>query len=242
MVEHSVGVTCSALANLSPDGRSAFLQEAIRAFNNSLQVFTRTAFPYYHALVKHNLGLAHESQGGTANLRRAVACFEDALAVLDTRLHAEVWKQAYASLERVEKALATVAPGMSRIDHFAALLAVANFEERTVLVRERMFRLLAQPAARAMTAVAELVRAVGLLGYDEARKVDEVVMKLVIELPQDAQSLALRAIIAGNASIEDEDARLDADRAVDQAIGDALGGPQRVAVRDFMAAEGWERP
>jgi tetratricopeptide (TPR) repeat protein len=242
MVEHSVGVTCSALANLSPDGRSAFLQEAIRAFNNSLQVFTRTAFPYYHALVKHNLGLAHESQGGTANLRRAVACFEDALAVLDTRLHAEVWKQAYASLERVEKALATVAPGMSRIDHFAALLAVANLEERTVLVRERMFRLLAQPAPRDMTSVAELVRAIGLLGYDEARKVDEVVMKLVIELPQEVQRLALRAIIAANASIEDEDVRLDADRAIDQAIGDALGGPQRVAVRDFMATEGWERP
>ena len=68
------------------------------------------------------------------------------------------------------------------------------------------------------------------------------VMKLVIELPQDQQSLALRAIIAGNASIEDEDIRLDADRAIDQAIGDALGGPQRVAVRDFMTGEGWERP
>jgi tetratricopeptide (TPR) repeat protein len=243
MVEHSVGVTCSALAKLSPDdGRPAFLQEAIRAFNNSLQVFTRTSFPYYHALVKHNLGLAHESLGGTANLRRALGCFEDALAVLDTRLHAEVWKQAYASLERVEKALAAVAPGMTRIDHFAALLAVAGMEERIILVRERVFRLLAQPAPTNMTGVAELVRAIGLLGYDDARKIDEALMKLVIELPQDQQSLALRAIIAGNASIEDEDLRLDADRAIDQSIGDALGGPQRVAVRDFMAAEGWERP
>ena len=45
MVEHSVGVGCSALANLSPDGRSAFLQEGIRAFNNSLRVFTRSSFP-----------------------------------------------------------------------------------------------------------------------------------------------------------------------------------------------------
>ena len=60
MVEHSVGVTCSALAKLSDEGRSAFLQEAIRAFTNSLDVFSRTAFPYYHALVKHNLGLAHD--------------------------------------------------------------------------------------------------------------------------------------------------------------------------------------
>jgi tetratricopeptide (TPR) repeat protein len=242
MVEHSVGVTCSALAARSPDGKSAFLQEAIRAFNNSLQVFTRTAFPYYYALVKHNLGLAYESQAGPANLRRALACFEDALAVLDTRLHADAWKQAYASLERVEKALALIAPGTSRIDHFAALLAVANLEERTVLVRERMFRLLAQPAPTNTSGVAELVRAIGLQGFDDARKVDEALMKLVIELPQDQQSLALRAIIAGNASIEDEDVRLDADRAIDQAIGDALGGPQRVAVRDFMTGEGWERP
>jgi tetratricopeptide (TPR) repeat protein len=242
MVEHSVGVTCSALANLSEDGRSAFLQEGIRAFNNSLLVFTRTAFPYYHALVKHNLGLAYESLGGIANFRRALACFEDALAVLDTRLHADAWKQAFASLERVEKQLAAVAPGLSRIEQLAALMATVGLDERMLLVRERIFRLLAQPPPRNVTAVAELFRAIGLLAYDDARKVYEAVMKLVIELPQDTQSLSLRAIIAAHASIEDADARENADRAVDQAIGDALGGPQRVAVRDFLQAEGWERP
>jgi tetratricopeptide (TPR) repeat protein len=242
MVEHSVGVTCSALAKLSEDGRSAFLQEGIRAFNNSLRVFTRTAFPYYHALVKHNLGLAYESQGGTANLRRALACFEDALAVLDTRLHADAWKQAYASLQRVETQLGQVAPGMSRTEHFAALLGTVGLDERMVLVRERVFRLLAQPAPRNATALAELIRAIGLLDFEEARRIDEALMKLVIELPQDTQALSLRAIIAAHASIEDPHARENADRALDQAIGDALGGPQRVAVRDFMGSEGWERP
>ena len=242
MVEHSVGVTCSALARLSADGRSAFLQEGIRAFNNSLQVFTRTAFPYYHALVKHNLGLAYEAQGGTANLRRALSCFEDALAVLDPRLHADAWKQAYASLERVEKALQGPFPGMGRVEHLAALLAVVGLDERMVLVRERIFRLLAQPAPRDMTTMAELARAIGLLSYDDARKVYEAVMKLVIELPQDTQRVSLQAIISGHAEIADEEARETADRALDQAIGDALGGPQRVAVRDFLQAEGWERP
>jgi tetratricopeptide (TPR) repeat protein len=241
MVEHSVGVTCSALAKRSADGRSSFLQEAIRAFNNSLQVFTRTAFPYYHALVKHNLGLAHEAQGGTANLRRALVSFEDALAVFDTRLHADAWKQAYASLERVEKAL-NAGQSKSRIDHYAALLAVVNLEERTVLVRERMFRLLANPEPRRTTSLAELARAVGLLEFEEGRKVYESVMKLVIELPQDTQSTSLRAIIEGHRSIEDDERRESADRALDQAIGDALGGPQRVAVRDFLEGEGWERP
>jgi tetratricopeptide (TPR) repeat protein len=241
MVEHSVGVTCSALANLSADGRSAFLQEAIRAFNNSLMVFTRTAFPYYYALVKHNLGLAHESLGGTANLRRALASFEDALAVLDTRLHADTWRQAYASLERVEKELNATEP-KTRTEHFAALAAVVGQEERTVLVRERMFRLLSLTEPVRTTSIAELARSVGLLDFEEARRAYEAIVKLVIELPQDTQSLSLRAIIAGHRSIEDEDARDNADRAVDQAIGDALGGPQRLAVRDFMAAEGWDRP
>ena len=54
--------------------------------------------------------------------------------------------------------------------------------------------------------------------------------------------MSLRAIIKGHRSIEDEESRIDADRALDQAIGDALGGPQRVAVRDFLESEGWERP
>jgi uncharacterized small protein (DUF1192 family) len=241
MVEHSVGVTCSALANLSSDGRSAFLQEAIRAFNNSLEVFTRTAFPYYHALVKHNLGLAHESQAGTANLRRALVSFEDALAVFDPRLHADAWKQAYASLERVEKELNAREP-KSRTEHHAALLAVAGLDERTALLRERFFRLLALPDPRRTTSIAELARAVGLLPFEQGRVVYESIMKLVIELPQDTQSLSMRAIIEGHRSIDDEEARLEADRSFDQAIADALGGPQRVAVRDFLEAEGWERP
>jgi tetratricopeptide (TPR) repeat protein len=242
MVEHSVGVTCTSLARISPDGKSAFLQEAVRAYNNSLQVFTRTAFPYYYALVKHNLGLAHESQGGTANLRRALACFEDAVAVFDTRLHADAWKQAFASLERVEKALAAGDPGKTRTDQFAALLAVVNLEERTMLVRERLFRLLALPEPRRTTSIAELAKSIGELGYDDARKVYEAVLKLLIELPQDDQRVGLRAIMAAHRQIEGEDEQLDAERALDQAIGDALGGPQRVAVRDFLEGEGWERP
>lgn len=242
MVEHSVGVTCSALAQASPDGKSAFLKEAIRAFNNSLVVFTRAAFPYYHALVKHNLGLAHEAQGGTANLRRALSNFEDAVGVFDTRLHADAWKQAYASLERVENALKAVAPGKSRTDHFAALLATVDADERIGLVRERIYRLLALPEPRRTTSLAELAKATGELGFDDGRRAYETILKMVVELPQDQQRVGLRAIIAGHRSIEDEDARYEADRAVDQAIGDALGGPQRVSVRDFMEGEGWERP
>ncbi|HEX2117963.1 MAG TPA: tetratricopeptide repeat protein [Acidimicrobiales bacterium] len=241
MVEQSVGVTCSELAGVNAEGRSAFLKEAVRAFNNSLKAFTRTGFPYYYALVKHNLGLAQESLGGTANLRRALASFEDALAVFDTRLHAEAWRQAYNSLERVEKEL-NATESKTRTEHFAALLAVADIEERTALTRERTFRLLALPEPRRTSAVAELARATGLLEFESGRQVYEAILKLVIELPQESQRVSLRAIIEGHRSIEDEDARYEAERALDQAIGDALGGPQRVAVRDFLEGEGWERP
>ena len=52
----------------------------------------------------------------------------------------------------------------------------------------------------------------------------------------------MKAILEGHRSIDDEEARVEADRALDQAIADALGGPQRVAVRDFLEGEGWERP
>lgn len=242
LVEQSMGVACAALAQLSAEGRTAFHHEAIRAYGNALQVFSRSAFPYYHALTKYNQAQAYLGLGGVANLRRALASLEDALAVFDTRLHADAWKQTYGTLEWVEKQLASLGAPATRAGHFAALLAVAGLDERASLVRERMARLIDQPDSVAASGVAELAQAVGRLGYDEGRKVYETLLKLIIELPQDSQGRSLRAIIAAHAGIDDEEARLDADRALDQAIGDALGGPQRVAVRDFMASEGWERP
>ena len=42
--------------------------------------------------------------------------------------------------------------------------------------------------------------------------------------------------------VKDPNGRPDASRALDQAVGDALNGPQRVLVRDFLAAQGFERP
>jgi tetratricopeptide (TPR) repeat protein len=242
MVEHSVGVTCTELARLKPDDRAAFLKEAVRAFGDSLAVFTRTDFPFYHALAKHNLGLAREQLGGSANLRRALTCFEDTVAVLDPRLHADAWRQGYASLERVEKALAEVAPGFTRSQHFAALMAVADAEERSVLARERIYRLIAQPQARALGALAEVASAVASLGFDDARRVYETVLKVIVEMPRDDQVLGMQAVFEAHRRIADDEAREEADRALDQAISDALGGPQRVLVRDFLEGLGWERP
>jgi len=241
LVEHSVGVTCSALAVLRPDERSQLLEEAVRAFDTSLEVFTRTSFPFQFALAKHNLGLAYFNLGGTANLRRALTSFEDSVAVLDTRVHADAWRQAFASLERAEKALEVEAPGSTRSEHFAALCGSVKDEERMALINARLFRLMGLPEPRRTTALAELSLAAANLGYDGARKVIEAQLKVVMEMPTENHAVILGAIHEAHRHLEGEP-RDQADRALDQAIGDALGGPQRVYVRDYLVSVGWERP
>jgi tetratricopeptide (TPR) repeat protein len=240
LVHHSIGVTCSALAGRRPDERREFLNESVRAFTESLVIFGRTSFPYQHALAMHNLGLAYAALGGVTNLRRAMVCFEDAVATLDTRLHADAWRQAYASLERIEKELGGLAPGMSRPAHFAALAADVRKDERTELVHHRLVRLLALPD-RGKAPLTELAVAVARLGEKRARGVIEAELTSVMELPKDAQEATLLAIWNAHSQLEGEEREM-ADRELDQAIGDALGGPQRIFVRDFLYGVGWERP
>lgn len=239
LVQHSIGVACTSLAQLRPQEAESYLKEAVNAFGESLRVFVRGAFPFQHALAKHNLGRAYTRLGGTNNLRRALAAFEDAVAVLDTRLHKDAWTQAYTSLEQVEKELAVGVPGLSRADHFAALLASVREEEREALLKERVLRLLAIPT-RSGIAVAELNLAVGKLGEEKAKKILEPELLIVMEQPQEFHSVTLAAIVEAHKQLDDEH-RQQADRALDQSIG-GLGGVQRVHVRDFLYSLGWERP
>ncbi|MGH9177441.1 MAG: hypothetical protein ACRD0N_02645 [Acidimicrobiales bacterium] len=249
LVHHSIGSALVTMASHRPTERARLLEEAGRAFRESLSVFTRPAFPYQHALAKYNLGLALASQADLAesgkarqqSLRRALASFEDATALLDTRLHADAWKQAYASLARVEEQLAAEVPGASRADHLATLLALTNEEERTDLLRERMYRLLALPGASRDRALSELAMAAVRVGRNGGL-IMEAELDLIMELPHENQEVALRARFEAHRAIEDEEEREAADRALDAAIGAALGAPQRVFVRDFLYSLGWERP
>jgi tetratricopeptide (TPR) repeat protein len=241
-LQHSLGVTLTALANVQAEDRERLLQEAVHAFGESLVVFTRRDFPFQFALAKHNVGLAFSRLGGTANLRRALASFEDTLAMLDTRVHAEFRAQAYANMERVEKQLAEQFPGMTRTQHFAHLLGSVREDERKDLLRERIHYLLAIPEPRRSAAVGELDLAMTTLPPDRARLVMTNEFEIVIEMPQDKQEVAYRARFTAHAQIPDEEARIAADTVLDQAISDALGGPQRVFVRDFLLSLGWERP
>lgn len=241
LVEHSVGVTCSSLAARRPEDAKSFLTEAVRAFEASLKVFSRAGFPFQFALAKNNLGLAYAGLGGTANLRRALASFEDTVATLDTRLHGEAWGQAYGNLERVEKQLAEVGPGLNRTDHFVVLAANVREEERFTLLKERLATLLGSPEPRRSTGLTELVFAAGQLSEEEARCILDASMQWVMELPKENHEITLRAIYDAFCRL-DEEHRASADRALDQAIGDALGGVQRIHVRDFLYSIGWERP
>lgn len=243
LVHHSLGTTYSALAARQPDQRERLLREAVAAFEESLTVFTRRAFPFQHALAKHNLGLARAGLGGTANLRRALAAFEDSVTMLDPRVHAELWRQAYASLERVEKELEERVPGLTRAGHFAALLAACDPEERRALLQERIAAFLDLPAEnRRRSAMIELALATAELEPADARAVMESEMSVLIELPTDQLEVGLRARLEAHRRLPEDEARENADRALDQAVSDALQGPQRIAVRDFLYSTGWERP
>ena len=241
LVNHSMGVACSTLAGLRPSEREALVEEAIKAFSESLTVFTRRAFPFQYALARYNLGLAYVTLGGAMNLRRAMVSFEEAVAVLDTRIHADAWRQAYASLERTEKELATVAPGATRSDHFVTLVAGVPREHRVQLVRERLTRLLELPDPTRASAIAELALASARLGAERATAVIEAELSALMELPNEFLEVGLRARLEAHARLNEED-REAADRALDAAIGEALQGPQRIFVRDFLYSLGWERP
>ena len=243
LVHHSIGVTYTALAARKPQDRPALLADAIAAFEEALTVFMRTAFPFQHALVKHNLGLAWLNRGGLTSMRRALASFEDAVGMFDSRVHADAWRQSYAALERTEKELEGIAPGLSRADHFAGLLAVVDADERLRLVKERLTALLGLPVEnRRRSALTELALASARLPYDEARAVMEAELTVLIELPTEYLEPGLRARFDANRRLPSEEASERADRALDQAIGDALQGPQRISVRDFLYSLGWERP
>lgn len=241
-LQHSMGVAFSALANQSPDERERLLQEAVAAFKESLNVFTRPSFPYQFALAKHNLGLAYVGLGGVPNLRRALASFEDTVSMLDTRVHGDAWRQAYGSLERVDNDLKVQFPGLTRIDHFVALLNQIKPEELSALLRERIFHLMALNEPQRSQFLTELDLAIAKLGPEAARKLMEAELNIVIELPNDRLEVSLAARYRAHQAIGDEEERLVADTALDQAIGDALGGPQRVLTRDFLGGIGWERP
>lgn len=237
----SIGVASMGLAAAVPDEAQGLLEEAADTFAESLSVFTRTGFPFQHALAKYNLGWAVERLDGVTNLRLALACYEDALAALDTRLHAPQRDLAFASLMRVEERLNEWAPTPGRAHHFVSLVADAVPEDRVPLMRDRLLRYLALPSSPRQKALTELALAEYWLGPERARVLIEAELAVLVDLPNEFLQHSLEARLAALQQLTEEEAEV-AGRALDDAVGAQLGLPQRLFVRDFLYARGWERP
>lgn len=240
LLYHSVGVADMALANLVPEQATSLFEEAADSFAESLTVLTRSGFPFQHALAKYNLGYAVERLDGVANLRLALACYEDCLAALDPRLHVPQRDMAFASLVRVESRLAEWAPAPGRAHHFVSLVADAAPDDRVPLMRDRLLRYLALPDPTRHKALVELAAAEYWLGPERARVLIQAELDVLVDLPNEYLTISLEARLEVLRQLGSD--AVEAGRALDDAVGSQLGLPQRLFVRDFLYARGWERP
>ena len=232
LLHHSLGSALTAVRRP---------QEAVDAFKQALRVFTRPRFPFQHALTKNNLGLAYAQIGTPAALRRAVVCFEDALRVLDVRLHQAQWEQAYRNLELAEAGLGAAGEQGTRAEHFARLLAESSDDEAMALLRERVQELSGLPEPQRTERMAELDLALLRLGGAALERLTAVWLDVLMELPQPGFAAGLRARMVALEHLE-EGARDRATRVMDTLIADRLLAPQRIRVRDTLAALGYTRP
>ncbi len=226
----------------TPGDRQQLVAEAVAALGAAGAVFTRSAYPFQHAVVKHNLGVAFEDLAGQdpTGLRRALVAYEDAVRLLDPRLHEAEWGEARAGLDRVEQRLAVVAGPSSRAQHFAALLGAVSAPELRELLRYRLRALLDLPGAPRDQALAELDCAVLGLEPAAASTVTVAWLGVLMEQPHDDLLAALRVRQAVMEELSG-DAQPAAAAAIEAALGN-LEIIQRVRVRDLLVEMGYERP
>lgn len=239
MAWHGIGVVEMALAGEADEAGA--VARAERAFGEARRLFTPQAFPYQYALSCHNLAEVHRRRGDVLSLRRALACTEDALAVLDPHWFAAPRAQLSASLNDIEGQLALAGASMSRAEHFARLLGGCDEGERRWWLRERIGRLLALPGGACDEALGTLGDAICRLDPKTCGLVLQAELQVLMEWPVPLQATALRAQLFAHRRL-DAQAAHEADAVLDESITHALNGPQRVMVRDYLRTFGYERP
>ncbi len=240
LADHARGVAEMALAEREEATDPVHLRRAVRAFESSLEFFSRTGFPYQHSLAKHNLGRALAAMGGERLLLLGLVAVEDSVSILDPRLHRTEWEHALHTLEQIESSLGRYNPGRSRLELFIVLFEVSDAAEGLALVTNRLTRLLALPTDARHSALRKLAAAsVGAADHGLAYIGAE--LTVLTELPNEHLHEVLLARLDAHGRLPPSTRDL-ADRALDQAVGDALNGPQRVFVRDFLSGCGFERP
>jgi tetratricopeptide (TPR) repeat protein len=216
-------------------------QKAADAFRQALRVYTRFRFPFQYALAKNNLALANIQIGGTQALRRAVAACEDAIMVLDIRLHREQWEQVYRNLELAEKGLKELGEEGTRMQHFVRLVAEEPDEVAVQSFRERLAEYTALPEPRRLQALAELDLSILGLPDDGAQKLTHAWLTVLMELPQEEFMAGLQGRMAAHGTL-DGTALERAVRILDHTIQNELLAPQRIRVRDTLYSIGYRRP
>ena len=232
------------------------VDEAIEAFEQALGVLTGAAFPFQHAIARHSLAVARERRDGPWDAARALAEVEVAISIFDPRLHRLQWRAAADTLARLERKLETAGPPGTRSDHFARLLAAVADDERIKLLRDRLQRLAPVPEIRRRRELDELAAALTRLDSEEYETVDfeaverecetveyEAVMGSMIPVLMELPDPVLNSACASLAAAHRASGRAEVfDGVLDRVIHDLLHGPQRVRVRDLLAASGWVRP
>ncbi len=211
---------------------------AVKSFGAALTVFTRSTFPFQHAIASFNRGRAFERSD---DLRRALVDYENAAQLFDPRMHRDQWHEAAKRLADVERRLVADRPGTVRADHVVGLLVSVDAPERSSLLRDRVGRLLARAPEVRRGELRQLAEAGLRLGRVPCDMVLRATIEVFMELPDEVLQSGLLAQLDAHATLAPEEG-VDADRRFDTAIQELVMGPQRVRMRDVLYEAGWERP
>ena len=207
-------------------------------FTSALAVFTRSSFPFQHAIANFNRGRASEQAG---DLRGALVDYETAAQLFDPRLHRDQWHEAATRLANVERQLMETFPDATRSDHIVGLLADANSAARLAMLRERIGQLWTRAPDVARAELRQLAQAAIRLSLEARDEVLRATIEVFMELPDEVLRSGLQAQLDAHAALPEPE-RLAADRRFDTAIQELVMGPQRVRMRDILYETGWERP
>lgn len=238
MALHGTGTILLELAERT-DGSPDNIGSAILSFRESLLILTENSFTFQHAVAQHSLGVAYERRGTPNDLGRSLNCVEIALGIFDPRLHAGQWTTTMATLSRIEGSLSVDRPGLSRVEHIVGLMVRTDGAERNTLMRDRLLRISRLPQVRMQSDLDALSNASVSTGLDDYAVLLRSMIPALMELPDTILETTCASLCdAHRRSGRSE----DFDRALDSVIHDLLHGPQRVRVRDLLAAQGWIRP
>ncbi|REK19879.1 MAG: hypothetical protein DWQ40_06175 [Actinobacteria bacterium] len=238
LANHSLGVALLSL----PGDRTSLLSDSIRALDASLSIFTKSSYPFQHALAKNNLAVAYEeiALGDLTSQRRALARLEEALMVFDPRVNAEQWREVNANFTRVLERLEAMTGHSNRLRHFVELLAALSAPERLDLLRFRMRTYLDLPEPHRAQNLEALDQAIIEFGNDSLPALTKDWLSILMEQPHEHLEAGLASRLAAQSEVDDQFSGPSA-VALEKALGH-LEIIQRMRVRDLLSAMGHERP